>query len=162
MPKGWTFIPDFKLEPVGNSKRATALFGKDFSYDGHYRRARPWCDSVVADYLRQEVEKVYNIKVKTVLVGYYPDGEPILKLHQDSMCDDNTDNGVIVNLSFGEPRVFTLQNIWTLEQKHFMLQNGQAVSFDETDNKNWMHTILPLQGIVGPRYSLTFRTASPH
>lgn len=161
LPKNFTFIPDFKLAPVGGSRRSSALFGEDFCYDGIYRKATDWSESPMMSHLKKSVEEHYGVTFKTCLVGFYPDGEPVLKLHHDRMSDEDTDNGLIVNMSFGEPRVFVLQNIWTLNSQYYMLQNGQACTFTEVDNKDWQHTILPLQGLAGPRYSLTFRTASP-
>lgn len=163
-----TFTPDFEFDPpvtrwdpktnrelVG---RPTKGFGtSDFYYAGKTLKCAPWETSPVVSKIRNDIELVYNIKVEYVLIGRYDDGQTGIPFHTDEMVGDND---LIINLSFGDPRLFRVKWNETQEIENYIVQNGEVLMFDGEVNNLMQHDVPALSGRSGLRYSLTFRTVN--
>lgn len=162
------FVPDFEFDPpvtrwdpktnrqlVG---RPTKGFGtSDFYYAGKTLKCSPWEDSPVVNQIKKDIENKFNIKVEYVLIGRYADGSTGIPYHTDEMV---ADSDLILNLSFGDPRLFRVKWNATGEVEHFITQNGDLLLFDGEVNNLMQHDVPALSSPAGCRYSLTFRTVN--
>lgn len=163
-PRDFEFIPDFTLEsPVTRYDpdtgrvlvgRPTKVFGESFSYAGVTKVGHPWHESKILSILKKDIEEAFKVDIVTCLVGYYPDGYTAIPFHKDVMGD----NGVILNMSFGDPRLFRVQWNDTGKIDTYIMQNGDVLLFDGEANKQMLHDVPAVSGKVGPRWSLTFRS----
>jgi alkylated DNA repair dioxygenase AlkB len=162
------FVPDFEFDPpvvrwdpktnrelVG---RPTKGFGtSDFYYAGKTLKCSPWETSPVVNKIKEDIERKFKIKVEYVLIGEYQDAAVGIPYHMDEMT---ADEDLIINLSFGDPRIFRVKwnNCGTVD--HFITKNGEMIVFDGYANKLMQHDVPSLKSQTKPRYSLTFRTVN--
>ncbi len=160
----FSFYPDFELNPPSTrwdptrnimvTGRPTKVFGVSFEYAGEMKEGHGWtrCMSRIKQYLELE----YDREFITCLVGYYPDGNTNISYHKDVM--GTSGEGLIVNVSFGSPRIFNVKWNGCDKVDQYILANGQALAFDYEANELMQHSVPAVKGITGDRWSLTFRT----
>jgi len=167
-PSDFQFVPDFEFDPPverwdpkTNRKligRPTKGFGtSDFYYAGKTLKCSPWETSPVVSAIKKDIEDRFNIKVEYVLIGQYPDG----KLGIHNLVDEITGpDDLIINLSFGSPRLFRVK--WNSDDMvdHYITQNGEIILFDGNANSLMQHDVPALCNDSSMRYSLTFRTVN--
>jgi len=168
LPSCFDFKPDFefdppvtRLDPKTNRMlvgRPTKGFGdSDFAYAGKVLKCAPWSTSSAVSKLKEVVEHKFNVHVEYVLIGYYEDGSTGIPFHFDEM---KSDQDLIINLSFGDPRLFRVKWEESQEIDNYIVKNGEVLVFDGEANKLMQHDVPSLKGISGKRYSLTFRTVN--
>jgi alkylated DNA repair dioxygenase AlkB len=111
----------------------------------------------VVNTIKKDIEQQFNIKVEYVLIGKYADGKTGIPYHVDEITGDND---LIINLSFGDPRLFRVKWNDTEEVEHFITQHGDLLIFDGDANKRMQHDVPALSSRAQCRYSLTFRTVN--
>lgn len=164
----YKFVPDFEFDPPvvrWDPKTNRELIGRptkgfgtsDFHYAGKTLKCAPWETSRVVNSIKKDIEEQFNIKVEYVLIGKYADGKTGIPYHTDEITGDDD---LIINLSFGDPRLFRVKWEQTDEVEHFITQHGDLLIFDGYANRRMQHDVPALSSISGCRYSLTFRTVN--
>ena len=158
------FYPDFELNPPSTrwdptrnmtvTGRPTKVFGVDFEYAGELKKGYLWTRTM--GLIKGIVEKAYDREFITCLVGHYPDGNTNISYHKDVM--GTSGEGLIVNLSFGSPRIFNVKWDGCEKVDSYIMTNGQVLTFDYEANQLMQHAVPAVKGLSGERYSLTFRT----
>ncbi|MEO7493531.1 MAG: alpha-ketoglutarate-dependent dioxygenase AlkB [Massilia sp.] len=135
--------------------RLTAWHGdKGYRYSGLTLDPLPF--TPLLQTLKAAVEAVSGARFNSVLLNYYRDGRDSMGMHSD----DEAELGpapVIASLSFGATRQFILQHKRTRERLKLPLTTGSLLLMGGNMQKNWLHGINKVGGMVGPRVSLTFR-----
>ena len=162
--RSYKFVPDFEFnppstrwDPTRNIKvtgRPTKVFGVDFEYAGELKKGYPWTRTM--SHIKSVVEKEYDRKFITCLVGHYPSGETNISYHKDVM--GTSGEGLIVNLSFGDSRIFNVKFNNSGVINSYVMSNGQVLTFDYAANEMMQHAVPAVRGVVSERFSLTFRT----
>jgi alkylated DNA repair dioxygenase AlkB len=129
--------------------------GKSYSYSGINSIPNEWNKGLL--YIKQEIEKISNVKFNSVLLNWYRDGEDYLNWH----ADDEKELGkkpVIASVNFGETRDFIIRdnsdksNKITIPLKHgtVLIMSGELQNF-------WQHSVPKRKKIKDSRFNLTFR-----
>ena len=111
--------------------------------------------------LRDNVEKLCNIKIQYAQLNYYRNGDDYIGYHTDS---EMKEGDIIASISLGAERKFILRhkryktdNTIKINKHEFILNDGSLFIMNYNAGKEyWKHT-LPKMKNVGPRINITFR-----
>lgn len=134
------------------TKRWTAQFGVDYSYNATAKRARRW--TTVMASLRDRVAAVTG-RLDSALVQVYPDGSTGIGWHRDKGHPE-----VIASLSLGAEREFAFgiatkagcQEVWRMPLAH-----GSLLLIPADTNNALKHRLPTAARITTPRVNVTFR-----
>lgn len=138
-------------------KRKTFMYGKDYSYSGIKKDAKPFDKQVL--YIARQIEKKLNLPkdyFNACLCNLYEDGEAYLSYHKDNEKEMDRE-AVIVSLSLGYDRKFYLKNDNTKEVEKFVHKNGEIFIMEAPTQTDWKHSIPKEAKVKETRISLTFR-----
>ncbi|MFT4698888.1 MAG: alkylated DNA repair dioxygenase AlkB [Flavobacteriaceae bacterium] len=138
--------------------RLTALYGLDekaYSYSG--LTMAPNIFSPLLIELKNEIEKVSEIKFTAVLINLYRNGNDSMGWHSDDEKELGK-NPVIASLTLGAERFFHLKHKENKELSYkLLLEHGSLLIMKGETQHFWQHQIPKSKAIQSPRINLTFR-----
>jgi alkylated DNA repair dioxygenase AlkB len=129
--------------------------GTYYSFSGATAKAKEWTPFLTL--VKEYVEKITNNSFNFVLINKYRDGNDTIGWHSDS---EKELRGPIVSITIGCVRDFVLKNNKTKETITIPLPHNSCLMFDESTNKNYIHSVPRRKKCKDVRYNLTFRTIS--
>lgn len=135
-----------------------------YRYPGNYRgdewETYQW--SPLSYQVKKAVEKnlgpFSGQEMNHCVTNYYRDGSDYIGHHSDKDLDLDKD-GVIVSVSLGDERILELKKRDQPQDScRVILPHGSMLVLGPLTNKLFTHSILPKEGSVQPRISLTFRS----
>lgn len=138
--------------------RYSAWYGdsdKPYTYSGLTLQPKFWNTGLL--YIKEQIEKVAEIKFNSVLMNWYRDGEDYISWHTDAEKELGQ-NPIIGSVNFGATRRFLLRRIDNnaikievpLKHGTFLLMRGQTQHF-------WQHSVPKEKNVKQLRINLTFR-----
>jgi len=138
--------------------RLSAWYGDSnmsYSYSGIKLSPKPWTTELLT--IKNEIDKVANVKFNSVLLNRYRDGNDSVSWHSDDEPELGK-NPIIGSLNFGATRRFMLRHkndkslTYEIELKHgsFLLMFGELQHY-------WIHQVPKTAKKIGERVNLTFR-----
>lgn len=137
--------------------RLTAWYGDDgktYSYSGTRLTPTPWTDTLST--LRDEVARIADARLNSVLANLYRDGNDGVGWHADNERELGT-NPVIASVSLGATRRFDLKHRDTGELVRVDLPTGSLLVMSGESQHKWVHRIAKTKKPCGERINLTFR-----
>ena len=130
--------------------------GAIYAYSGlnltHYK----WSPDVLK--IRDSVQKLNSVKLNSVLINYYRDGNDSVSWHADDEKELGSDP-VIVSVSFGAERKFKIKPKDKSDKRrfNFNLSHGSVLIMTDKFQQDWLHQVPKEPKIIAPRINLTFR-----
>ena len=157
----WSLRPDEPQTlflPSGNFTpgRRWLAMGKDYRFSGQVASAVPFVP--VIDNLRQEVENLTHYKFNGALLNFYGENDSISH-HQDDQRD-LVRGSPIVTVSYGTPRVFSLEEIDARRVGDVIVKARDVLVMHPKAAAKCTHAILPYPRSHknrDSRISVTFR-----
>ena len=140
-----------------NFPRLMAFYGDkgvSYSFSKNTFYALPWTESLLR--MKNDLEQQFDVKLNSVLLNYYRDGNDSMDWHQDNEKELGL-NPVIASLNFGASRKFQLRNLQTKEKIDLLLENGSLLIMQGSLQHYWQHRAPKTKKQCGPRINLTFR-----
>lgn len=154
-PAEWRRVFDFRQArgSFGPRPRLESWHGpEDYSYGVDGRATKP---GVIKAALAHASKFAAGVTFNSCLAVLYRDGSDSVAWH----ADDETDMGpVVVSMSFGSTRRFSVRCNATREVTDFDLAHGDLLVMRAGAQEHFEHCIRKTAKPVGPRVSLTFRT----
>lgn len=135
--------------------RKAASFGLPYNYSGVCWPAAPFPELVLS--ILERVSTHLGYRPNNCLAHLYPDGDSAMGFHSDA-TDDLEVGSCIAVVSLGAERVITFRNQQDRTRlEHYPLPRGSLLQMTTAMQQDWKHAILPTDGVVRSRISLTFR-----
>jgi alkylated DNA repair dioxygenase AlkB len=135
--------------------RKAASFGLPYNYSGIVWPAAPFPAEIVP--LLHRVAARVGFEPNNCLAHHYPDAVSRMGFHADSTDELAPGTGIAV-VSLGAERAITFRSQEDRTRlEHFPLRPGSLLYMCPQMQADWKHAILPVEGAVGRRISLTFR-----
>jgi hypothetical protein len=134
--------------------RQAASFGLPYNYSGVVWPAAPFPAEVVP-VLRRAGERLH-FEPNNCLAHFYPDAASTMGFHADATEELASGTGIAV-VSLGAERTITFRSQDRTRPEHYALRSGTLLYMCPDMQADWKHAILPVEGAVGGRISLTFR-----
>lgn len=129
--------------------------GKDYTYSGIMSKPNQWNDGLL--YIKNQIEKIANVKFNSVLLNWYRDGEDHLNWHADDEKELGK-NPVIASVNFGEKRDFVIRRNDDHSKKITIpLSHGTLLIMRGELQHFWQHSVPKRKNVVGSRFNLTYR-----
>jgi alkylated DNA repair dioxygenase AlkB len=138
--------------------RLTAWYGdpEAFDYSALGKSVlMKWTNELL--YIKNAIEPLAGIKVNSVLLNYYRDGNDSVAWHSDK---ENVlgKNPIIASVSFGQVRSFDIRNKANHAEKYSVrLQHGSFLLMKAGLQEHWEHRIAKSTKPMRARVNLTFR-----
>ena len=128
--------------------------GKSYSYSGINSNPNEWNKGLL--HIKQQIEKVSDIRFNSVLLNWYRDGNDYINWHADNEKELGT-NPVIASVNFGATRDFIIRkNDKSLKIK-IPLKHGSLLIMRGEMQHYWQHSVPIRKKIKNIRFNLTFR-----
>lgn len=142
-----------------NLPRLTAWYGdpgKSYSYSGISMDPSPWTETLLE--IKSRVDREAQVRLNSVLLSLYRDGNDSLSWHQDDEPELGEDP-VIASVSFGATRAFQFRYKpdKNLSKVSIDLTHGSLLIMKGPTQRFWMHQVPKTSKLVSPRINLTFR-----
>ncbi|MES2624571.1 MAG: alpha-ketoglutarate-dependent dioxygenase AlkB [Pseudomonadota bacterium] len=126
-----------------------------YGYSGLRLTPLPWTSTLVE--IKTKIESSYDIRLNSVLLNYYRNGQDSVAWHSDNETELGPDP-LIASLSLGIERKFELKRRDGAAQKVSMvLANGSLLLMGSGLQRYWSHQIPKQPWVMQPRINLTFR-----
>lgn len=139
--------------------RLTAWYGDPgttYKYSGITNLPLPWTEELLL--IKKRAEEASHEHFNSVLLNLYRSGEDHMSWHSD---DEKSlgENPVIVSVSFGEVRKFSVKHTLNKDIQPITLElaSGSLLIMKGEMQKFWQHRINPSKRAMGTRINLTFR-----
>lgn len=107
--------------------------------------------------IRQEVERMADMPLNSVLLNLYRDGQDCVGWHSDDEPLFGP-HPAVVSLSLGATRTFDMRTKTSPRgRQSFQLTHGSVLLMPTGTQEGWQHCIPRTSKLVGPRLNLTFR-----
>lgn len=108
--------------------------------------------------LKQRLEREFNVKFNSCLVGLFESPRDKIRFHDDSSPNMGK-NPFVGSVSFDRTRKFLLKNKRTKKVIEIELEHGSLLIMRNGSNVRYLHSVPPDQGCCpsDPRMDLTFR-----
>lgn len=129
----------------------------NYSYAGKKLIPSPFTNTVKK--LKESIEEKYNIKLDSVLINYYKDGNDHINYHSDEY-QIHKNNDIFV-LSFGDTRKFIIRDKFNHQNREsFQIKNGDLFHMYGKCQELYDHSIRRERSKINknPRISLSFRS----
>ena len=156
---------------VFRQPRLVMLMGRDYTYGGYNRRARPM-DPKLNDLIEKLMTDVVIPKrpghdcLNTVVGNLYRNGKDNIAAHSDNEKTMQRDS-LICSISLGAPRDFVIYRTGDKKTKEpnkrlfsVELTHGSLFVMGKNFQQKLLHGIPPRKKIEKPRINLTFRVSS--
>ncbi len=135
--------------------RECAYYGEtDYKYARTFHRAQDLSLPVLKSLLHTvNVFLAHNFN--SVLINYYPSGSSYIPWHSDNEVELG-EQPTIATLSLGNPRLFSLRNIYSKNIVSVLLEHGSLIVMSRNTQTCWQHAILKANNCKA-RLNLSFR-----
>jgi len=138
--------------------RYSAWYGdndKPYTYSGLTLQPKKWNKGLL--FIKEQIDKVANIKFNSVLMNWYRDGEDYINWHSDSEKELGQ-NPVIGSVNFGASRRFLIRRSNDHSIKlEISLKHGSLLIMSGELQHYWEHSVPKEKKIKETRVNLTFR-----
>ena len=138
--------------------RYSAWYGdgdKPYTYSGLTLQPNPWNKGLL--FIKDQIDKVANVRFNSVLMNWYRDGEDYINWHTDAEKELG-ENPVIGSVNFGATRRFQLRRIDDNSEKiELPLKHGTLLLMRGQTQHFWQHGVPKEKKIKEARFNLTFR-----
>ena len=137
--------------------RKTYMFGKDYVYSGHKKKAHPFNKQI--KFISKKIEEELNLPenyFNACLLNLYPNGKAFISYHKDNEKEMEPE-APIVSFSLGATRKFYIKKDLTKEVIKLSHKEGNILIMYPDCQRLYKHSIPKELKVTEPRISLTFR-----
>lgn len=138
--------------------RYSAWYGdsdKPYTYSGLTLQPKPWNKGLL--FIKDQIDKIANVKFNSVLMNWYRDGEDYINWHTDAERELGR-NPVIGSVNFGATRRFLIRrNDNNSIKLEFPLKHGTLLIMSGELQHFWQHSVPKELKVKEPRFNMTFR-----
>ncbi len=135
-----------------------ALNGEKYGYSG--QQLQPKIFPAFLNELRLRVELLTGQTYNALLINWYRNGQDSNGWHSD----DERELGInpsIASISLGAERIFELKHLKTGQKSKLLLSHGSLLHMHGTLQHHYKHQLPKKNGLLKPRFNLTFRKIQP-
>lgn len=126
-----------------------------YGYSNSQLVKEPWPDALLA--MRNRLQRVYGQAFNALLVNWYRDGEDSMGWHSDDEKELGLEP-VIVSISLGATRKFTIRHKQTARIHSLLLRSGSCLVMHSHSQSAYQHALPKQKKVTSGRINLTFRT----
>ena len=138
--------------------RYSAWYGDSntpYTYSGLTLQPKIWNKGLL--FIKEQIDKVANVRFNSVLMNWYRDGEDYINWHTDAEKELGI-NPVIGSVNFGATRRFLLRRIDNNDIKiELLLKHGTFLLMRGATQHHWQHAVPKEKKVKELRFNLTFR-----
>lgn len=138
--------------------RYSAWYGdsdKPYKYSGLTLQPKPWNKGLL--FIKDQIDKVADVKFNSVLMNWYRDGEDYINWHTDAEKELGK-NPIIGSVNFGATRRFLIRrNDDNSIKLEFPLKHGTLLIMAGELQHFWQHSVPKEKKVKEARFNMTFR-----
>lgn len=152
-PDEFATMPSFGR--VVKKPRWEQAYGRDYRFAGATSKAIPMTETIIR--FREWCREAIDTRVNGALLNWYDASlGHYMGLHHDK-SSALVAGSPIITISFGEARVFRMQNPRSREKHDVVASHGLVIVIPFETNLVWKHAVPRFVRYTGRRISLTFR-----